>query len=169
MASPLNSRKRTPKLRPEQRIGERPGLDRHWRGLFLDTLAETSNVSEAARTAKINPSRAYKTRRQDADFRTAWNAALLEGYEHLEMETLHRLRVGTGKDDNKFDIANALRLLMHHRETVARERALRGREDKDSVLASLNAKIDAMRTREAEVKQMLRQDSNGQPGNHGCN
>jgi hypothetical protein len=126
-----------------------------WRRIFLDKLAETSNVSEAARAAHIEPARAYKIRREETEFRREWYDALLEGYEHLEMEMLHRLRVGTGKDDNKFDFANALRLLMLHRETVARERALRGSGDKASVLASLNAKIDLMREREAEVKQML--------------
>lgn len=130
-----------------------------WRRQFLDTLAETSNVSEAARACNIRPTRAYKVRREEAEFRREWHDALLEGYEHLEMETLHRLRMGTGKDDNKFDIANALRLLMLHRETVARERALRGADDEESVLASLNAKIDAMREREAAVKQMLDEDN----------
>lgn len=143
------------KLRPEQKIGEKEDLNRHWVGLFLDTLAETSNVTASARKAGCNPSRAYKFRREDADFRRRWNEALLEGYEHLEMETLQRLRHGTAKDDNRYDIANALRLLSLHRETVAREKALRGAGDKESVLERLNAKIELMRQREAEMKQIL--------------
>ncbi|MBO9498718.1 MAG: hypothetical protein J7496_12615 [Novosphingobium sp.] len=142
-------------IKPKQRIGERDKLDRHWRKLFLDTLAETSNVSEAARVAEINPSRAYKVRRAEPGFRRQWNAALIEGYEHLEMETLHRLRAGTGKDDPKFDIANALRLLALHRETVMRERALCDEEDEDAILASLDAKIEAMRAREEEAARLL--------------
>lgn len=148
------------KLRATQRIGERPDIDRHWRGLFLDTLAETSNVSEAARMSGASTSRAYKTRRLDPEFRAAWNAALLEGYEHLEMETLHRLRAGTGKDDNKFDIANALRLLTLHRDTVAHQRALQDEVDEESVLESLNAKIDLMRQRDAAMKQMQAEEQN---------
>ena len=155
------------KLRAEQRIGEKPDSDRHWRGLFFDTLAETSNVSEAARKAGASTSRAYKTRRLDADFREQWNAALMEGYEHLEMETLHRLRAGMGKDDNKFDIANALRLLTLHRETVARHRALREEEDEESVLESLNAKIDLMRQRDAEMKQILLEEQQEQEAAQG--
>lgn len=150
------------KLRAEQRIGERPDIDRHWRGLFLDTLAETSNVSEAARMSGASTSRAYKTRRLDAEFREQWNAALMEGYEHLELETLHRLRAGTGKDENKFDIANALRLLTLHRETVARHRAMSVEEDEESVLESLNAKIDLMRQRDAEMKQILLEEAEQQ-------
>jgi hypothetical protein len=141
-------------IRPQQKEGETGKLDKHWRSLFLDALAETSNVSEAARIAGINPSRAYKVRRFEPAFRQAWYAALLEGYEHLELETLHRLRMGTAKDEAKFDASNALRLLMLHKDTVARERALRDAEDEDSVLATLSAKINAMRLREAEVRQM---------------
>lgn len=148
------------KINPALRVGEKENLDRHWRTLFLDTLAETSNVSEAARRAGINPSRAYKVRREEAAFRLKWNAALVEGYDHLEMETLHRLRMGVdaGKDDRKFDIANALRLLTLHRETVARERALTGEEDEESVLAELNARLDAMRGREAELAELFAQE-----------
>jgi hypothetical protein len=151
---------KTTKINPAFRVGERDRLDRHWRTLFLDTLAETSNVSEAARAAGINPSRAYKVRREEPAFRVKWNEALLEGYEHLEMETLHRLRMGVdgGKEDRKFDIANALRLLTLHRETVAHERAIRGEDDEESVLAELNARLDAMRSREAEVAVLLAEE-----------
>ena len=141
------------KIRTEQKDGEKPGLDRHWRGLFLDTLAETSNVTAAARSAGVSPSRAYKVRRSEPAFRAKWQEALLEGYEHLEMETLHRLRMGVdaGKDDRKFDIANALHLPTLHSQTVAHERAIRCEEDEEQVLAELNAKIDAMRARESQV------------------
>lgn len=157
----MANRKKATKLRPEQKEGEKDNLDRHWRGLFLDTLAETSNVTAAARMAGANPSRAYKVRREEPDFARKWLDALMEGYQHLEMETLHRLRVGTGKDDNKFDIANALRLLTLHRETVAHERAMRSQVDEESVLASLKAKIEAMRSREAQVARMIATDEAG--------
>tara|TARA_E500000305_G_scaffold98858_1_gene90682 strand:- start:131 stop:610 length:480 start_codon:yes stop_codon:yes gene_type:complete len=141
------ARNRT-KLRPEQKAGEKENLDRHWRGLFLDTLADTSNVSAAARISGANPSRAYKVRREEPEFARQWAEALLEGYEHLEMETLHRLRFGTGPDDPKFDIANALRLLAAHKETVAREKARQSEASEEDVLASLDAKIQALRDHE---------------------
>lgn len=159
------------KIRTQQKDGEKPGLDRHWRSLFLDTLAETSNVSAASRMAGINPSRAYKVRRLEPAFRTKWQEALLEGYEHLEMETLHRLRMGidAGKDDKKFDIANALRLLSLHSQTVAHERALRSEEDEEQVLAALNAKIDAMRAREAKVTKLRAVQVDGQDDEPGPN
>lgn len=158
------ARTRSTKIRPELKIGETGQLNRHWRGIFLDALADTSNVSAAARMAGINPSRAYKIRREEPDFADKWSDALIEGYEHLELETLHRLRVGTGKDDNKFDIANALRLLTLHRETVAHQRAIRSHQDEESILAALNNKIDAMRARETQVADLLTQDEQAQDG-----
>lgn len=147
---------RNTRIRPFYRQGERKTPDRRWRSIFLDTLAETSNVSEAARRAGVNPSRAYKVRREEPQFRAKWNAALLEGYAHLELETLHRLRMGVdaGKEERKFDIANALRLLTFHRESVAREKALSGEETEESVLAELNARLEAMRARATEAVEL---------------
>ena len=34
------------KIKRQLKDGEEPGLNRHWRGIFLDYLAETSNVTE---------------------------------------------------------------------------------------------------------------------------
>lgn len=140
-------------------------LGQNWRFVFLETLAETTNVTKAAAESGATPSYAYKVRRENAEFRQKWSAALLEGYEHLEMETLHRLRFGTHESDRKFDIPNALRLLVAHRESAARERAQRGNRDKADVLAKLNAKIDKMRERKAAAVLLLTQgggpDDNG--------
>ena len=133
-------------------------LTAKWRMYFLEKLAETSNVSEACRACDAEPSLVYRHRRKDPEFRRQWGEALLEGYEHLEMETLQRLRFGTGPDDAKFDIPNALRLLTAHRETVARERARRGKRDEQDILESLNAKIDRMRERKAAADRLLAED-----------
>ena len=135
-------------MRPQFREGENGRVSTKWRSLFLDYLAETSNVTEAAKRCGANPSRAYKLRRTDPEFARQWRDALLEGYEHLELETLRRLREGVPPDGPKFDIANALRLLALHRETVARERARIENSDEASVLASLNRKLEAMRQNE---------------------
>lgn len=142
-------------ITPEDNAEQMATAHRSWRRLFLDTLAETSNVSEAARIAGVRPARPYKLRRNDPEFARQWNAALLEGYEHLELETLHRLRAGTGKDDPKFDIANALRLLALHKDAVARTRALRDDEDEEAILTSLDTKIEQMRAREMAAAALL--------------
>lgn len=117
-----------------------------WRGDFLMALAETSNVTAAALAAGVNPGRAYKSKRIEPDFARLWREALCEGYDNLEMELLHRLRFGEAKDvDAKFDNANALRLLTQHRETVARQRAIRENADIAEVRASIHAKLLEMR------------------------
>ncbi|MCX7863477.1 MAG: hypothetical protein N2423_00335 [Novosphingobium sp.] len=125
-----------------------------WNKLFLAELAATSNVSAAARKAGIHPSTAYEARRQRPDFYRSWQEALCEGYDHLEMELLHRLRTGEikpAKDARKgvrsFDNATAFRLLCAHRESAARQRAIRNNEDRAQILNSINAKLDLMRER----------------------
>lgn len=133
-------------------------LNWNWKSIFLETLAETSNVSEAARKSGAVTPYVYRIRRENPEFRAQWSAALLEGYEHLEMETLHRLRFGTPPGDTKFDIANALRLLAAHREAAAKEKARQGKRDKAAVLASLNAKLDRMRERRAAAERLLKED-----------
>ncbi len=125
------------------------GAPKNWRRTFLATLADTSNVSAAADAADISLSWVYKTRREDPQFSSQWFAALCEGYDNLEMDLLHRLRSGESKgDDNpKFDNATAFRLLGIHRQTVAREKAIQDNDDEASILASIDAKLDAMRER----------------------
>jgi len=124
--------------------GEGP-VNKHWRTYFLQALAATSNVTASAKLAGVSPSRAYKTRREHADFALAWRAALYEGYEHLEMEVLAQLR---GHDpERKLDIANAIRLLGAHRETIAAERARREGLDETAVFAELEGKLATIRAR----------------------
>ncbi|MXP15028.1 hypothetical protein GRI44_09740 [Altererythrobacter confluentis] len=124
-----------------------------WRDAFLAALAESSNVSAAARKAGVPTSTVYSARREDAAFANLWFEALCEGYDNLEMDLLRRLRVGEldggkAKARRKFDNAIAFRLLTTHREAVSRQKALRADDDEDAILASINAKLDAMRARE---------------------
>lgn len=129
----------------EGKISE-PPVSPQWRHDFLLALAETSNVTAAAASAGVKPGRAYKSKRTEPEFARLWREALCEGYDHLEMELLYRLRFGEPKDvDAKFDNANALRLLTQHRETVARQRAIRENADIADVRASIHAKLLAMR------------------------
>lgn len=134
------------KIKPELKKGEK-ALNRHWRGLFLDCLAQTSNVTEAAAIAGINPSRAYKVRREEEDFARDWHDALVEGYRHLEMDLLARLRVGEPKDGPKFDNAAALRLLALHKDTMAQEHAARRNLDRAAARAIIDTKLEELRQR----------------------
>ena len=125
-----------------------------WSKAFLSELAATSNVSAAARKAKISTTTAYDTRRSNPEFNRKWLAALCEGYDHLEMELLHRLRngevksaPGTKRGFRAFDNATAFRLLAAHRESAARQRAINHNQDSAQILVSINTKLDKMRER----------------------
>ena len=65
-----------------------------WSRTFLGELAATSNVSAAARLAGISSFVVYETRRTTPEFNRKWQEALCEGYDHLEMALLFRLRAG---------------------------------------------------------------------------
>lgn len=134
------------KIKTALKVGEGK-INRHWRGVFLDVLAETSNVSEAARRAEINPSRAYKVRREEPDFARLWHAALVEGYEHLELDLLARLRAGEAKDGPRHDNGSALRLLALHRDAMAHEHARRRNTDAVAARAIIDAKLEELRQR----------------------
>lgn len=125
-----------------------------WAKPFLAELAGSSNVSAAARAAGIATATAYDARRTNAAFNRKWQQALCEGYDHLEMDLLHRLRVGEVKPAagakrgvRSFDNATALRLLAAHRDSALRQRAVRDQEDSEAILESINAKLDRMRER----------------------
>ena len=121
-----------------------------WSKAFLAHLATTSNVRASAAVAGVSTGKAYETRRGNPDFNRQWQQALFEGYEHLEMELLHRLRSGETKRaaSAKFDNATAFRLLAAHRESIARQRAIQDDEDEEAVLASIDAKLERMRHRQ---------------------
>ena len=70
---------------------------KQWSQLFLAELAATSNVTASAKKAGIATSTAYDARRTKAEFNRAWQRALCEGYDHLEMDLLRRLRDGEVK------------------------------------------------------------------------
>lgn len=114
---------------------------------FLSNLAESSNVKRSAHLADLSTSTVYQKRRQDPSFARKWLAALYEGYLHLEMEVLRRLREGDmqGKEKDKYDFANAIRLLTVHRENAARAQAEQRNVDAKAVRASIDRKIEDIR------------------------
>ena len=134
------------------RAGDNEPAPRIWMPRFLAALAETSNVSRAAKMAQISTSAAYEARRKRREFARQWQAALCEGYDNLEMELLGRLRegeiklpAGAKRGARSYDNAVALRLLMAHRESAARERAMRANIDAAEIRASIDRKVAALR------------------------
>jgi hypothetical protein len=62
---------------------------------FFEHLAETANVSAAARAAGVALSTVHRWRHRDADFRRGWEQALTQGYADLEMHLLRQAIYGT--------------------------------------------------------------------------
>jgi hypothetical protein len=141
----------------------------NWSKAFLDHLAATSNVTEAAKHAGVSTSTAYDAKRTRPEFNRQWRRALCEGYELLEMELLNRLRTGEIKNSiakkgvRAFDNANAFRLLIAHRDEAGRQRATRDNEDADAIIASIDAKLAKMRQRRlaATAEDEARGDNDG--------
>lgn len=132
-----------PKATRQHRAGTR------WRNHFLEHLAESSNITASAAHANVSTAKLYRERRQDPEFARAWLAALSEGYLLLEMEVLRRLREGDqkAKEGDRYDFANALRLLTAHRESAAHAAAQERNVSAAEVRASIDRKVEAIRQR----------------------
>ena len=130
------------------------GSKANWQSLFIEMLAFTSSLELAAAAAGVAPADACAQRRRDPDFAREWNAALAEGYVHLELEIVRRLRTGDFKtgDAEKYDFANAIRLLGAHRDASGRG----GGQVRDvtaaEVRASIDRKIEDIRRRQARIE-----------------
>lgn len=64
---------------------------------FLETLAQTCNVSEAAREAGFSRRTAYEWRDDDENFAAEWKVAEDEAADKLEREAWRRAVEGTDK------------------------------------------------------------------------
>jgi hypothetical protein len=132
-----------------------------WREHFLEHLAETSNISKSAMHAGVSTARLYRERRHDPQFARDWLAALGEGYFLLEMEVLRRLREGDQQTEagERYDFANALRLLAAHRETAAHAAAQQRNVSAAEVRASIDRKVEAIRQRLEQEKSRKAADT----------
>lgn len=130
-----------------------------WKKVFLEALAETSNVSASAARVNIPTRTVYRLKRDDPAFAARWLAALREGYDHLEMELLGYLRNPDPK--RKMDTPAALRLLAAHRDTVERHRAIARPTDRQAVLDSIDRFIDGIRERRKANSAILIQREDG--------
>lgn len=65
-----------------------------WVKPFLDALADTGIVSDAAEVAGISTSTAYALKAKDADFAAAWELAREDAADTLEREAIRRAVVG---------------------------------------------------------------------------
>lgn len=128
--------------------------DRHWRTRFLHHLAQSSDVAGAAAIAGVDTDRVCQLRRADTEFARQWQDALAESYLHLEMELVRRLREGQflAEDGQKFDFANAIRLLAAHRDGASGNHNPVHHVSAAEVRASIDRKIEDIRRRIAREK-----------------
>jgi hypothetical protein len=142
----------------------RKTADRNWSKArereFISVLAETCNVTLAAREAGVSVSGAYRRRRADAAFRTAWIEAIGTAYQRLELALLERAFVGTekivrrkdGSEERMVDYPNqlALTLLKMHRDTAIEAATDVAPDDAEDIRERLLEKLERLRKREAE-------------------
>ncbi|WHO40476.1 hypothetical protein PMI04_007735 [Sphingobium sp. AP49] len=127
--------------RLQQRRVRKDGWDEADRAGFLAELAETCNVSEAARTVQKSRQTAYALRRRDAAFARDWDAAIEQGYAEIEAMLIRLALHGCEREEIVEDGDGAvksrkvtrapnpslgLQLLKLHAAQVAARRAVRG-------------------------------------------
>lgn len=95
--------------------------------LFLDQLAATCNVTLAGEACGFSHAALYRRRRNDPAFSERWDAALAQGYAHLESLLVRRAcdaLEGVAPDPGaavripEVTVRDALVLLGHHRRRI---------------------------------------------------
>lgn len=129
---------------------------------FLDHLAETSNVSLAAKRAGVSRSAVYRLRAVSPAFSNGWQMAIATGYDELEFRMLKTARFGISKPvkrpdgsigrTTEFDDAQGLKLLLAYKANVEKGRsdsgddavsALTARQQLTATLDQIRARLDA--------------------------
>ena len=130
---------------------------------FLSVLAETCNISEAARRAGVNADYASRRRKSNAGFRAGWLEAIGVAYQRLELVLLERSFNGTekvvkrrdGSEERMLEYSNqlGLSLLRMHRATAAEANQEVPQEDLNESRERLFKKL--MRLKERIEKEDL--------------
>lgn len=144
---------------PQQRSGRRSDWTQAKADKFIEVLADSCNVSLAARAIKRSISNVYKQRTINATFRAAWDQALAIGYARLEMMMLERalhgvekavkLSNGESRIMREYNDRVALALLRQHRDSVG---AIESRLDEEDYQEACERIIDKLaRLRERDL------------------
>lgn len=156
--------RRGPNGRAQKGKARSDGWTASKRRRFMTALAETCNVTEAARMARKSVSSAYSRKRADPGFAREWQQALTVGYDELETLLLREALFGSEQEEVTLDADGAVkgrklrrgrdsgvafRLMQAHREEVLRIRAEQVRDGQGGAdaLERLRAELDAVRAR----------------------
>jgi hypothetical protein len=145
---------------PQQRALRKSDLSQAKRDKFIEALADSCNVSLAARAIDRSISNVYKLWTTDAAFRAAWDQALAIGYARLEMMMLERalhgvektvvLKSGETRVMRQYSDNVALSLLRLHRENVAATDDGVDDEDYQEACARIIERLGRLRERDEE-------------------
>ena len=136
--------------------------------LFLDTLAETCNVTLAVEAAGMSLAGTYMKRKRDAAFRAGWRDALGIAYSRLELVLLDRAFNGTeklttrrdGSEERMREYPNqiALQLLRMHKDAVEETAPENqpGEDELEEVRQRLFDKLQRLRKRPGFAKRKTR-------------
>ncbi len=126
------------------------------RRAFIITLAETGNVSEAARATKVSRGAAYALRNSYPEFSTLWDESLEAAVDSLELEARRRAVQGIDQPHfhqgkvtgmvRKYSDALLMFLLRAHRPGKYRERSETGKSGSEGESAFEGAR-DELRER----------------------
>lgn len=147
---------------------------------FLTTLAQTCNVTEAARAAGKDVGNAYYLKKVDPGFARAWAEALSIGYDELETLMLRQALFGSEQEEVTLDSEGAvkgrkikrghphaigIRLLISHRKEAlaARGEMMRDRADGEEAREQLRAALHQVRTRRG-VEEVVEPERDGPGG-----
>jgi len=146
--------------KPQRRIGRPSDWTQAKSDKFIEVLADSCNVSLAARAVKRSIASIYKLRAKDAHFRAQWDQALAIGYSRLEMMMLERalhgvekivvLKSGETKVMREYPDRIALALLRLHRENVAAIDDGVDDEDYQEACERIIARLERLRERDEE-------------------
>ena len=148
--------------KPQVRRASKRSFTKAGQARFLSVLAETCNVTEAARQADVSVSYAYRKKASDARFRAGWSAAIGTGYSRLELVLLDRAFNGTekvirrsdGSEDRMLEYPNqmGLSLLKMHRASAAEAHAETPQEDLEEMRERVLKKLARLKRRRDEEK-----------------
>ena len=143
--------------KPQMRKASRRNWTKTKESEFLSVLAETCNVTEAARQARVCLSYAYKRRASNAGFRAGWMQAIGDAYQRLELVLLDRAFNGTekvvkrrdGSEEKMLEYSNqlGLSLLKMHRNTAAEAASEMPSEDVGEMREQLVKKLLRLKKR----------------------
>ena len=139
---------------------------------FVETIADSCNVTLAARAIGRSMTNVYRHRARDATFRRQWEQALAIGYSRLELMLLERAlhgveKVVAHKDGSQsvmrdYDNRTALALLRMHRDGVASSEEPIAEQEYAEARDRILARIERIRERKGikvEKKGLARCDA----------